>query len=68
MKAMDNNINSGNSLSDMAYAGVSILSMLIGWISMLNAKEVLQLTATLVSIAAGAMVFYNNYKQSKKNK
>lgn len=68
MKAMDNNFNSGSYTTDIAYAGISLLGMLIGWVSLLNAREWLQCTATLVSIAAGLMVFYNNYKQSKKTK
>lgn len=63
---MDNLQNTGHPIIEKAYAVVSVLTMLLGWITMANAQLILQMLATLVSIGAGAMVFYNNYKQSKK--
>lgn len=63
MKAM-NNEQTGHYLSDMVLAGTSLVLMLFGWIDI---ETMLRIVATVVSIGAGSMVFYNNYKQSRKN-
>lgn len=64
---MDNNQFSGHPVADKACAGVSVLTMIMGWITLHNVQAWLQLLTTTISLAAGCMVFYNNYKQSKKS-
>lgn len=65
-KTMDNNQQTGHPIVDKFCAGVSLIAMIMGWITIDNVQGWLQLLATLISIAAGSMVFINNYKQSKR--
>ena len=64
---MDNQF-SGQPMEGAAYAGVSIVSMVVGWVSLHNVHEIAQLIASIVSIGAGSMAIRHYLLQNKKQK
>lgn len=64
---MDNQI-AGHDYAGPFYLITSIVSTIIGWVSIHNVQEVLQIFATLTAIGASGMAMRHYYLQSKKQK
>jgi hypothetical protein len=65
---MDNHQLPGEPDTGLGYACISVLGMILGWISIHSVYEVLQLFATTVSIGAGLMAIRHYYLQNKRKK